>query len=229
MVFKRRDKPPFLYRMREIVYPQKGWRRGLDYLGHRVRRLPDTPHRISLGMAIGVFTSFTPLFGLHFILAAVLARLVRGNILAALIGTAFGNPLTFPFIASISLKTGRAIIGHGPTGNNVEMLAQAFKQFFMGLWESLLSIGGYGNAQWTQLTSFLQDVFWPYLVGGLGPGLIAGFVSYLLCRPIVAAYQARRRALLTARTIALEAQRPKTKSDVSINNAYIAAEKKTAN
>ena len=31
--------------------------------GHRVRRLPDTPHRIALGFACGVFVSFTPFFG----------------------------------------------------------------------------------------------------------------------------------------------------------------------
>jgi uncharacterized protein len=229
MVFKRRDKPPILSRMREIVYPQKGWRRGLEYLGHRVRRLPDTPHRISLGVACGVFASFTPLFGLHFLLAAALARLVRGNMLAALIGTAFGNPLTFPFIASISLKIGGAIVGHGPTGNNFQMLTEAFQQFFLGLWESLLSIVGYGDAHWGRLTIFLQDVFWPYLVGSIGPGLISALVCYCLCRPIVGAYQARRRARLSARLLALEAQRPDAKSDGGVKTPYIAAKKKPAN
>ena len=70
MVFKRRDKPPLLSRLREAVLPRRGWRRGIEYLGHRVRRLPDTPHRIALGFACGVFVSFTPFFGLHFVLAA---------------------------------------------------------------------------------------------------------------------------------------------------------------
>ena len=54
MVFKRRDKPPFSIRMRELLYPRRGWRRAIEYLGHRVRRLPDTPHRIALGFACGL-------------------------------------------------------------------------------------------------------------------------------------------------------------------------------
>ena len=93
MVFKRRVKPSFVSRVRAAVLPKRGYRRGVEYLGHRMRRLPDTPHRIALGFACGVFSSFTPFFGLHIILAAVIARLLRSNIVAALIGTAAGNPL----------------------------------------------------------------------------------------------------------------------------------------
>ncbi|WP_424933929.1 DUF2062 domain-containing protein [Amaricoccus macauensis] len=230
MVFKRRDKLPFFSRLREVVYPQKGWRRGIEYLGHRVRRLPDTPHRISLGVACGVFASFTPLFGLHFILAAGLARVVRANILASLIGTAFGNPLTFPFIASVSLKTGRTIVGHGPTGSNFQLLIEAFKDFFSGLWQSLLSLVGIGEPQWTKLTDFLQDVFWPYLVGGLIPGLLSALACYLLCRPIVSAYQVRRRAKLLERISALEAKAEANgKSDASKKTSYIATKKTATN
>ena len=92
----------------------------IEYLGHRVRRLPDTPHRIALGFACGVFASFTPFFGLHFVLAAVLAGLLRGNIVAALIGTVAGNPLTFPLIASVSLGLGRRILGYGASGRDFE-------------------------------------------------------------------------------------------------------------
>ena len=80
MVFKRRDKPPLLLRVREVVLPQRGWGRAIEYLGHRVRRLPDSPHRIAFGLAIGVFASFSPFFGAHLLLAAGLAKLLRANI-----------------------------------------------------------------------------------------------------------------------------------------------------
>ena len=82
MVFKRRNKPPFLNRIWHVLYPARGWRRGIEYLGHRIRRLPDTPERIALGFACGAFSSFTPLFGLHILLAIGLARMLRANILA---------------------------------------------------------------------------------------------------------------------------------------------------
>ena len=70
---------PSSSRLREALLPRRGWRRGVEYLSHRVRRLPDTPHRIALGFACGVFGSFTPFFGLHIVLAAVIARLLRSQ------------------------------------------------------------------------------------------------------------------------------------------------------
>lgn len=223
MVFKRRDKPPFLSRLRHAVYPQRGWRRAIEYLGHRVRRLPDTPHRIAIGVSCGVFVSFTPLFGLHFVLAIALARLFRGNILASLIGTVFGNPVTFPFIASISLGFGRRILGYGASGRNFAKLHEAFEQFFAALWESILALFGQGTAHWGRLNVFMQDIFWPYLVGSILPGLACAVACYFLSRPIIAAYQARRRAVLLARTRAADAKRKKkAESDAAEKSAYIA-------
>ena len=93
--------------------PRKGWRRGYLYLGKRVQRLPDSPHRIALGFACGVMASFTPFFGFHFVIAAALAFITRGNILASAIGTFVGNPLTFPFIAGTAMYLGHRITGIG--------------------------------------------------------------------------------------------------------------------
>jgi uncharacterized protein (DUF2062 family) len=199
MVFKRRDKPPLPTRIRELVLPRRGWRRGIEYLGHRVRRLPDTPHRIAFGFACGVYASFTPFFGLHFVLAAGLAKVLRGNIVASLIGTAVGNPLTFPLIASVSLGLGRRILGHGVTGRDFNRITEAFAQAFSGLWTSLLSLVGFGESQWRLLAPFFHDLMWPYLVGGLLPGIVAAVASYYVVRPIVGAYQGRRRARMLER------------------------------
>ena len=106
MVFKRRDKPPLRTRIFEALLPRRGWRRGIEYIAHRLRRLPDTPHRIALGFACGVFASFTPFFGIHLIGAIALAWLIRGNLIAAAIGQFVGNPFTLPFIAWISMALG---------------------------------------------------------------------------------------------------------------------------
>jgi hypothetical protein len=199
MVFKRRDKPPILIRLREAFLPRGGWRRALEYLGHRVRRLPDTPHRIALGFSCGVFVSFTPFFGLHFVAAGALAWLLRGNVVAGVIGTVAGNPLTFPFIAPIALGLGRKILGYGVTGRDPSRIQDAFSQFFVGLWDSLASVFGYGDSEWYKVLRFVQDVIWPYFVGGLLPGLVAAIASYYLVRPVIAAYQIRRRHRMLAR------------------------------
>lgn len=194
MVFKRRDRPPLLARLRHAVAPRRGWRRSVEYLGHRIRRLPDTPHRIALGFGIGVWASFTPFFGAHLLLALAIARVAGGNVFASLIGTLVGNPLTFPLIAWVSLGLGRAILGYGASGENFERLSDAFGSAAGGLWSSLLSLVGRGESQWSRLEPFFYQVLWPYFVGGLLPGAVAGVASYFAVRPIVDAYQGRRRA-----------------------------------
>jgi uncharacterized protein (DUF2062 family) len=125
MIFKRRDKPPFWGRLREVLYPRKGFWRGMDYVRRRLHRLPDSPHRIALGFACGAFISFTPFFTLHFFLAAGMAWAFRANILASIFGTAVGNPLTFPFIATGSLWLGRYLLGRGGTQSNFEAVTHA--------------------------------------------------------------------------------------------------------
>lgn len=199
MVFKRRDPTPLLTRLREAILPRRGWRRSVRYYGHRVRRLPDSPHRIALGFACGAFSSFSPFFGAHFVLAMLLAKIVRGNVLAALLGTVVGNPLTFPFIAAISLGLGRRILGYGASGENFERLTDTFAEAARGLGASLLSLFGHGAPQWRRLEPFLDYVLWPYFVGGLIPGLVTAGVCYWLLRPLVAAYQHRRLAKRHAR------------------------------
>lgn len=179
MIFRRRNKPGLLQRIGEFLRPRKSWRRGFEYIGRRVQRLPDTPHRIALGFACGVVASFTPLFTLHFFVAMGLALLVRANVLAAALGTVFGNPLTFPLIAASSISLGDWILGGTKAMQKVGSHfdpAMVFKRFDM----------------------FLDHVFLPYLVGGIAPGLLCAALCYAVLRPLVAAYQNRRRMKLVA-------------------------------
>ena len=62
MILKRREKAPFSDRLRQAVAPRKGFWRGMDYIGKRLRRLPDSPHRIALGFACGALASFSTFF-----------------------------------------------------------------------------------------------------------------------------------------------------------------------
>jgi len=171
MIFKRRDKPEFWDRTREILYPKKGFWRSFNYIRKCLHRLPDSPHRIALGFACGAVASFTPFFGFHIVIAAALAWVLRGNILAAAFGTVVGNPITFPFIAAAALNIGWWMLGHEPlvSGNDLSL-------------------------HW--LIKNLRNIFLPYLVGGIGPGLITGGITYLVVGPIVEAYQERRRQKL---------------------------------
>ena len=97
------------------------------------------------------------------------------------------------------MRLGRKILGYGVTGRDPSRIQDAFGQFFSGLWDSLLSLFGYGESEWYKVMLFVQDVIWPYLVGGLLPGLVAAIASYYVARPLVAAYQVRRRSRMLSR------------------------------
>lgn len=183
-------------RAREFVSPRKGFWRGWGYIGKRLRRLPDSPHKIALGFACGAFASFTPFFTLHFLLAAALAWMVRGNILSALFGTIVGNPLTFPLISTTCLWLGRWMLGRHADGSTFEAVTQAFSSAFNSLWSEIQSWFGYGPSMLDGFLVFLDEVFLPYLIGGILPGLLCGVICYWLIGPVVAAYQERRRKLL---------------------------------
>src|SRR5205085_11345266 len=62
--------------------------------------LPDTPHAIALGSAIGMFFGFTPLFGLKTLLSFLGAWLFKGNKIAAVI-TVTLHDLLLPFVPAI--------------------------------------------------------------------------------------------------------------------------------
>lgn len=193
MVFKRRDRLPIWQAALQSVWPKGGWARAAVYVKHRLRRLPDTPRKVSRGIMVGVFTTFTPLYGLHFFLAAGLAVAVRGNVMAALLGTFFGNPLTYVPIAVVSLNLGHFMLGTEIRG---EVDENIFGKFF-GAGQDLLSNSWnalVGNpVDWTATAVFWNDVFWPWTIGGLIPGIFTGIAAYTISLPLIEAYQKRRR------------------------------------
>ena len=190
MIFKRRNPRSYAEIVSESVYPRGGWQRSLRYVALRLRRLPDPAHKISRGIAVGVFMSFTPFFGLHFFLAALLALVIRGNVLAALLATFFGNPLTFPLIASVSTGLGYLMVGQD--GMPLPDIVWAFADASLDFWRNFLALFTPETANWQGLVLFLEQIFVPYLVGGLTLGIAAGAASYYLSAPLITAYQKAR-------------------------------------
>lgn len=190
-MFKRRDKRNYVERVQNAVYPRGGWARAGSYIVHRLRRLPDPPHRIARGVAAGVFVSFSPLFGLHFVVAALVAWILRGNILAAMLATFVGNPITFPLFATAAITMGEWILGAQSPVPMGQIFA-AFSQASGELWHNLGSLFTDDTAHWDRLAVFFHGVFLPYLVGGIIPGAVAGYIAYALSHPLIAAYQKRR-------------------------------------
>lgn len=190
MVFRRRKPRTYTQIVAESFYPRGGWRRAAVYVIHRLRRLPDPAHRISRGIAAGIFVTFTPFYGFHFLLAALTAWLMRGNILAALLATFVGNPVTFPIIATLSVELGSFLLGLPPVP--LPKVVSAFSMASVELWSNFRAIFGPATADWSHLGIFFRYIFLPYLVGGLIPGVVAGLFSYYASYPLILSYQRGR-------------------------------------
>ncbi len=189
-MFKRKPRS-YSQRAGEIIYPRGGWSRAVQYVIHRIRRLPDPPDRIARGIAAGTFISFTPFFGGHLVGAMLIAWVIRGNLVAAVLGTFVGNPLTTPLIAVMSVGLGRWILGvHGSMAPGA--ILGAFTAAGAQLWHNFLSVFDGRVAEWDRLHAFHDTIFLPYLVGGLGPGLIAAVVAHYMTVPVVRAYHKHR-------------------------------------
>ena len=187
-MFKRRQPLSLLARAREMIYPTGGFKRSARYMMHRMRRLPDEPHRIARGVFAGTFVNFPPIFGLQFVGAAGLAWLMRGNILAALLATFLSNPFTTPLIAVGSLELGHWMLGTAGGVDFTTILSQ-FTGAGGEIWHNIRAIFTHETARWGELENFFWLIYWPYFVGSLIPGLLCALLTYWLTLPAVKAYQ----------------------------------------
>lgn len=185
-MFKRRDKLSLWSRSSNWVWPRAGLKRSLVYVWHRVARISGTPHFIVIGLVSGVFASWTPFIGLHFLLAALIAFFMRGSILASALGTFFGNPFTFPFIWLATYNFGGFLLGY-QTRENIDLTMPQGT-----MWLLFTNPSAFFDAMWTVMGPY----FVPMLIGSIPLGLATCIPIYFIMRPIVTKYQARRRRRL---------------------------------
>lgn len=156
------------------------------YYWLRVLRLRDTPSQIARGVVAGVVVCFTPLPITHIVQAAVVAWVVRGNILAALIASWAGNPWTYPLMWAAAYHTGHAVYG---------VMGWTMMQV-----PTTLSWGEF----WDLLVNHPYDVMVPWVVGGYVVAILVSPILYYTIRPLIARAQdaraqIRRRARIARR------------------------------
>lgn len=181
-MFKRKTKPSLTKRIAGFLWPQGGWKRYGRYILLRLQRLKGTPKEIAAGVACGVAISFTPFVGFHFVLAAATAWFVNGNILASAIGTAAGNPWTFPFIWVSVLYTGRHLLGTYSEETKV-----AFIPMFEKATRALMTF------DFRLFAADVWPILWPMMVGCIPFYLAAWFMTYYLMKNTLEKLGAGRR------------------------------------
>ena len=207
-MFKRRTPLSYLQWFKEGVYPRSGWRRVLNYTSYRLKRLPDTPHRISLGFACGAFASFSPLFGLHFFLAAFLAIILRGNVLSSLMGTFFGNPWTFLLIWVSDYRLGLWLLQQ--SGYGEQLVALSFQQLTDVMTTVIKFFTFSTDVDWRQMTMSLEQVFLPMAIGGMVLAVVAWLVAFLLTFYSLEVWRAHRAKRMAKASLAAKSRKKNT-------------------
>ncbi|MGB7288317.1 MAG: DUF2062 domain-containing protein [Salaquimonas sp.] len=207
MLFQRRTPPDWKEKFRVAVWPRRSWGRSLKYLAKRVLRLTASPHAIAGGIAAGVFSSFTPYMGLHFLIAFAVAYIIAGNMIAAAAGTFIGNPISFPFIWAATYSTGNFLLygDMGKDGPHETLFGLKHISFWdlgpSGLWQLAVGI-------W-------EPVLKPMTIGAIPIGITVACIAYLITRYAAIAFQKSRRRLLAAK-----ARELKEKAMASIDQTH---------
>lgn len=137
-------------------------------LGWLVRRLrlllqvDDSPPRVALAFALGVFVSFSPFLGIHTGLSLTLAFLFRLNRVAILVGTWVNNPWTIAPVYTAGTLLGCAILGVSPAS--------------LGAVDWKL----HGRAFYEALVEGFRPLLVPFFVGNLLIAAVAGVVTYFV-------------------------------------------------
>jgi len=111
MMFRRRDPLSALEKLRDYAWPRSGLRRSWRYNVHRLKRIEDSSYSVAAGLACGAAIAFTPFVGFHFVLAALIAWAIGGNIIASALGTLIGNPWTLPLFLWWTYEVGQWMLG----------------------------------------------------------------------------------------------------------------------
>jgi len=205
MLFGRRTPENWRERLRVAMWPRRSWARSFQYVSKRILRLTASPHSVAAGVAAGVFASFTPFMGFHFLIAFGLAYLLAGNFLAAGLGTFVGNPLTFPFIWASTYATGRFILLGATSSEPPTRVAE------MGT-GGVFSHGVFGAME--KIADLWNPVLKPMTVGGVPLGIVAAVFFYFATRSMAVGFRAAR-----ARQIAEKAAANRARGEGSENGA----------
>jgi uncharacterized protein (DUF2062 family) len=141
--------------------------RRLRRLARLVLHVEDGPARVALAFGTGIFLAFFPLFGLHTLMALGLAWAFRLNRVAILAGTFMNNPWTVGPMYTAGTLVGCALLGVSPAS--------------VGEVDWSLS----GPAFYASALQSFRLLLWPFVLGNLVLGVVAGVVSFIVVRAVL--------------------------------------------
>ncbi|WP_147534548.1 DUF2062 domain-containing protein [Bacillus marasmi] len=123
----------------------------------RLFRLRAGTHTIAMGLTLGFIPHWYPTFGIGAILSLGLAKLGRGNLVAAFLGGALGTAI-WPFLFFLNYKIGSLLFHHSTSVTEFNNTADVAHLDFSHLTIHNIGSGGllfFGGALVNTLLSFL--------------------------------------------------------------------------
>jgi uncharacterized protein (DUF2062 family) len=159
------------------------------FVKFRVLHVDDSPHRIAMGVALGLFTAYLPPLMFHIILVLSLASILRANKFVALTFIWASNPFTFIPIYYPNYLLGRSILSWLRPEQRLAAseIAAMFENFTFGK-----IVTGISTPQfWSQLGSLTVQVGLEMTIGGIIIGGAVAVASYFGTRTLVQWYRAK--------------------------------------
>lgn len=146
---------------------------------YRVLHVDDTPHRIALGVAIGIFVTWTPTLGFQMLIALALSWLLGANKLVGLPFVWISNPLTLGAIYYPNFALGRWLLsGHHERPR--------FTQILLVSGDSWIETWVLRVQAWWEATYHVLAPLW---LGSLTVATVLGLTTYVAIRYAVVAYR----------------------------------------
>lgn len=146
-------------------------KRAFRYFYYRFIRLQASPENLARGVALGLFISTTPTFGIQTFIALFFAALFRCSKICAVVAAQLSNALTAPFIFLGTYYLG-AVIMDSPFDK--KKLTQLMANFH---WDQILDRG---FSTFTPLWEGFRDIFIALWVGGIIVGIILATMGYFM-------------------------------------------------
>jgi hypothetical protein len=162
----------------------------LRFLEYKILHIDDSPQKIALGLAIGLFIAWTPLLGLHILLVVALSVLLRANKFAALVSVWVSNVFTFFIIYYPSYLVGRTVCNIFPRHNLMEkeQVSAVFNKLFAPM--NMLT-GFYKKEYWSQFWILLKKIGPELWIGCFILGGLVALGSYIICYNLVKSHRAK--------------------------------------
>ncbi|MGE4218831.1 MAG: DUF2062 domain-containing protein, partial [Alphaproteobacteria bacterium] len=163
---------------------------------------PASPYRIASGLACGAANSVTPLLGMQFLLSAIWALAIRGNVLAAAIGTFLLNPWTMGPIWVSSYEIGAWMLAGtraAPAAKHAHEID--FSAMFTTLTHSALRFDV------AHAVDQIWPIWFPMMAGSIPMMAVVWLSFYFPVRAMVRVRRDRRRQHLAQRLAARRAFR----------------------